>query len=307
MNIQHLRVLAEIARIGSLSGAAAVLATDQPSLSRQLKQIETEFGTPLFHRTGRGVLLTDAGEKLLAISTRYLDEFTELQHEIAHERDNLRGRVSLGVIQFLGSAVVPALLMRFRAAYPDVGLHVVGGNNGLVHELLLNGRIDMGIIYEAGRSQELVGEPVLTLKTCLMGAPALAEAYGLAGLDHVPLSRLAGLPLILQSRHHGLRRMIDHHAMRVGARLELAFEVDNLSTVRPLVRNGAGFCVLPAGALDEEHDTRPCFSAPIVEPEIDSIFSLVFPRNRSLSPLTREFAAATREEIRRYAGQRGRP
>lgn len=301
MNSRQLELFVEIARSGSFSGAAAVLGTDQPSLSRQVRLLEEQIGTKLFFRTGRGVKLTEAGDSLLSISSRYLNDILDLTQRINDERENVRGRISFGVVQFLGATFVPNLLIRFREKYPDIALHVTGGNSGIVHEWLLNGRIDAGIIYDAGCSHELVAEPILTEKTFVFGSRQLAEQYGVAGERSLSLSRLAELPLILTSRHHGLRRAIEHHAHRAGVRLKPAYEIDNLATIKAMSRLGAGFCVLPFGAYGDEIETEQGFRARLTDPEIESAFSLVFARHRPLSPAMRELAGVIRSEIKTYA------
>lgn len=301
LNSKQLEVFVEIARSGSFSGAAAVLGTDQPSLSRQVRLLEEEIGAKLFFRTGRGVKLTDAGTNLLNISSRYLGDLLDLTQRIADERENVRGRISFGVVQFLGATFVPDLLIRFREKYPDIALHITGGNSGIVHEWLLNGRIDAGIIYDAGCSHELVAEQILTEQTFIFGSRQLAEKYGIAGERSLPLARLVGLPLILTSRHHGLRRAIEHHAQRAGVRLVPAYEVDNLVTIKAMSRLGAGFCVLPYGAYADEIEAEQGFRARLVDPEIESAFSLVFARHRPLSPAMRELAGVIRSEIKNYA------
>lgn len=304
MNIRQLQLFVEIARSGSFSGAAAVLGADQPSLSRQVKQLEDEIGARLFFRTGRGVKLTEVGDDLLDISNRYINDMSDLRQRVQDERAHPRGRVSLGVVQFLGATFAPQLLMRFRETYPEIAVHITGGNSGVIHEWLLNGRIDIGIIYDAGRSHELSGEPILSEKTCLFGSRALAQEYGIADLSEMPLQELSRLPLILTSRHHGLRRAIEHQAQRAGVRLSITYEVDNLATIKALCRAGAAFALLPCGAYAEDNALEQGFAAPIT-PDIDTIFSMVFARHRPLTSATRELAGVIRTEIREYVQRAG--
>lgn len=304
MNIRQLQLFVEIARSGSFSSAAAVLGSDQPSLSRQVKQLEDEIGARLFFRTGRGVKLTEVGDDLLDISNRYINDMSDLRQRVQAERAHPRGRVCLGVVQFLGATFAPHLLMRFREAYPDIAVHVTGGNSGVIHEWLLNGRIDIGIIYDAGRSHELSGEPILREKTCLFGSRALAQEYGIDTLDEVPLQELARLPLILTSRHHGLRRAMEHQAQRAGVRLSVTYEVDNLATIKALCRAGAAFAPLPCGAYAQDSAQEQGFVAPIT-PGIESVFSMVFARHRPLTSATRELAGVIRTEIRDYVHRAG--
>lgn len=303
MNIRQLQLFVEIARNGSLSSAATILGTDQPSLSRQVKQMEEEVGARLFFRTGRGVKLTDVGDEFLDISTRYLSDMADLRSRVEEAKDNPRGRVSLGVAQFLGSTFAPDLLVRFRTQFPDIAVHLAGGNSDIIHDWLTSGRIDVGIIYDGGRAHELGGEPILTERTYLFGSRALAAEHGIVDASQIHLTRLADLPLILSGRQHGLRRAIEQQAQRAGVRLSVSYEVDNLPTIKALCRAGAGFTLLPYGAYHEENALEQGFRAPVT-PAIDSVFSMVFARHRPLTPAARELAGLIRSEIRAYASQR---
>ena len=303
MNDRQMQFLLEIAASGSLSAAAIVLGVEQPSLSRQLKLLEDEIGTRLFHRTGRGVQPTEAGTHLIAIAQRYLDDTARLRRSIERAGEPLRGRVTVGMVQFLGETFAPDLLVNFHAKYPEVSIHVVGGNSSTIQELLVAGRIDLGLVYNAGRTSDLLAEPILTEKLCLYGHRSLAAQHGLLGQRTIDCQDLENLPLIAPNRNHGLRKEIEQALRPMKCNLSVVFEVDNISTTKALVRSAAGFTILPFGACARDLSCADNYLIEIRNPTIDSVFSMVFARNRPMETPTGEFARMVRQEIRRFASE----
>jgi len=299
MNERHLVYLLEIAERGSLSGAAATLGIDQPSLSRHVKQMEVDLGGALFHRTGRGVRPTSIGELFIDIARRYVEDMADLRQRVDSEREQPQGTVVLGVVQFFGDAFVPACLLKYRATRPNVVVHVTGGSSSIIQEMLLAGRIDLGLVYDAGRSNDLIAEPIMTDKLCLYSTRPVRESAG--GLGVVPFHALAGLPLVLPARQHGLRRAIEHAARLAGVTLSVLYEVDSLITTKAMVRSGDCAAILPFGALGGElaHPNRHLFK--IVEPEVDAVFSLATARNRKGGRAATEFIAFIRREMKGFS------
>lgn len=298
MRMEQLRHFIEIANQGSLSRAANLLDMDQPKLSRQLQQLETEFGTKLFTRNGRGVTLTSAGKELFDSAQTFLLAVNDIQEGVARNLDTPGGKVAFALVLHLSEAIVPRLLANFGARFPRIQVQIQGGSSGTIQEWLIGGRIDLAILYDAGLSPHLMTEKILKEPLYVLGSAQSAQGAGLP--SPISLASLADLQLILPSRHHGLRRAIDGHAMQAGLTLNIRYEVDTFNTVIALVRQSSLFTVLPLGAVAGLLNDENYFAARLVEPEIESTMSLVFAQNRPLSLATQNFARFLREEIRDY-------
>jgi DNA-binding transcriptional LysR family regulator len=123
-----LRAFLEVARVGSLSGAALALTSSQPTLSRQIAQLEAQLGQVLFERTTRGVRLTEAGEALRAPAERMHEQAQQISLVAAGRAQTLAGTVRVTASEMVGAYVLPALLRELRGAHPEIQIELVATN-----------------------------------------------------------------------------------------------------------------------------------------------------------------------------------
>lgn len=298
LNERQLTYLIEVAQHGTLSGAAVTLGIDQPSLSRYIKQMERDVGDALFHRTGRGVHPTEVGLALLEIARRYVNDLNDLRNSVQEKKDQPRGSVSLGAVQLLGENFAPSCLLKYRIKRPNVLVHLAGGSSDLIQEMLLSGRLDLGLVYDAGLSSDLIAQPIMTEELVIMASHGPHTKK--LGNGKVTLASVADLPLILPGRRHGLRRAVDYAARQAGVRLNIAYEVDSLATIKALVRQGDCFAILPFSGVATEIRENKCQVFQIVEPNISTAFSMAIARNRPSARVAEEFTAFVRQEIGKF-------
>ncbi|WP_027793885.1 LysR family transcriptional regulator [Paraburkholderia acidipaludis] len=241
MELRQLQYFLKIAEAGTLSRAAILLSIGQPVLTRQIKALEEEMGTPLLHRTGRGVTLTEAGRILEQQARRVVDTLHDTEVEIRMLRVSPAGRVVIGMPPSVAAVLTTPLVQQFRHELPDAALGVVEGFSGHVLDWLMTGAIDVAILYNAPRLRALATDPLLTDEIFLLG-PASDPAG--VGDGAVAAKRLADLPMILPSRPHSLRVMLD----RVLAKADLAanpkLEINAMPSTLHLVEAGFGYTIL---------------------------------------------------------------
>ncbi|ASK33775.1 LysR family transcriptional regulator [Alcanivorax sp. N3-2A] len=262
MDLKQLRIFLRVAELGSLVGAARQLDLSQPSLSRQIKQLEQDLGTPLFHRTGRGVQLTDAGRLVRERAQLLLDQAAALEQSLATRTAQVSGSLSFGLPPSLGVRVTGALVEAYRQRYPLVHLRLFEALSGDLSERLLNGGLDLAILYGSAISNSLAVEPLGWEDLHLICTRDRPEAVRGA----VALAELTRLALILPDRRHGLRALLEHYAFRESLTLSVDIEVDSLRVQLDLVRRGLGYTVLPALTLDAVEQYRDLIAVPIVSP-----------------------------------------
>ncbi|MFK5948372.1 MAG: LysR family transcriptional regulator, partial [Methylococcales bacterium] len=122
MNINQLISFVQAAELGSLSKAATSLYTVQSAISRQVKALEDELETQLFIRHGRGLKLTETGQKLFSRATHILKEIEEVKSEIISNNAKLSGRVTVGMPPSVASVLIGTLAKRLRKEYPHIKL-----------------------------------------------------------------------------------------------------------------------------------------------------------------------------------------
>ncbi|AOB33151.1 LysR family transcriptional regulator [Bordetella sp. H567] len=243
MELRQLEMFIGIADAGAYSRAAMRLSISQPILSRRVKALEQELGVALFHRTGRGVLLTEAGT-LLAQYARGIVESTHSAVSAVRASGAVPGGpVVIGMPASISAVLSVPLIQAFRRAVPGVSLKFMEGYSGHVLEWLSNGLTDISILYDAPRLNipSLRAESLLTDELFLLGPRG--DPAGV-GAGPVQAARLSCLPMILPGRPHGVRVLVDEALAALGLAPNVEMEVDAMHAMLQLVESGLGYAVL---------------------------------------------------------------
>lgn len=251
MDLKRFEFLCQIADYGSFSKAAAVVGMTQPSLGRQIRRLEKECGTVLLYRNGRGASLTPEGAALLERVRPLLREIDSAVADLQSDHRVVRGTVSIGMTPALSRIVGFRLLAAVKKSYPRVALNIVTGYSGYLLEWLTTGRIDVGILDNARRSDHLIFDHLAQLRLSLVSAKHTVPV-GSKGGQTIRVSALKSLPLVLPTRNHGLRRTMDLAAVNAGIRLNIPFEIDAHDLVREIVLAGQAHTIMSALAVQAE-------------------------------------------------------
>jgi LysR family transcriptional regulator, transcription activator of glutamate synthase operon len=236
-----LALLRAVADEGNLTRAAATVGLPQPTASRWLAALSAELGTPVVVPDGRGIRLSRAGASLAAAAGRALSELASGVRQATDEADPERGQVVLAFLYTLGEQRVPGLLRAFRQEHPHVRFTLLQG----IHEELLDhvrsGRADLAYTSALPGPSEFAGvtpedqQLVVTVPT----------GHRLAGRVWVRMAELADEAFVGTKAATGLRQVTDELAQAAGFTPTLAFEGDEVATLRGLVAAGLGVAVLP--------------------------------------------------------------
>lgn len=251
MEFDQLKAFLTVAETGTFSRAAIRLATTQPILSRKVKMLEAVLGADLFHRTGRGVVLSEAGKLLEQYARGILDSAESARTAIQALGASPVGHVTIGLPSSIGTVLSVELVQEFRLAFPNVSIKVMEAYSGHVLEWLIAGRLDIAVLYDspALRSKTLDSDPILTDELFLIGSPQ-DPAY--VGNGTVRASRLAEIPLVLPSRPHGVRVLVDDALARSGgAEALVQTEIDAMHSMLALAESGMGYTILSYSSVRE--------------------------------------------------------
>ena len=149
MDLKQLAYFVRVAELGSFTRAAEALGVAQPALSRQVRQLEVELRQSLLARNGRGALPTEAGKLLLAHGRGILHQVQRAHEELGRLRGALAGRVAVGLPTSLARVLTVPLTRAFRQAMPEASLSISEGLSVALLESLLNGRLDIAVLYNA--------------------------------------------------------------------------------------------------------------------------------------------------------------
>jgi LysR family transcriptional regulator, nitrogen assimilation regulatory protein len=240
MNLRKWEYFLKAAEFGNLSRVAEKLDISQPALSRQIAALEQEIGTSLFHRTGRGLTLTPAGEVFRARAEAILEEIARVPGEVTHAANTPSGRLAFGAPPFMGRVLTGELVATYVETYPHVRLRVRGAHSFQLREAIFFRDIDIGILVAPLTEPDLHTEPLLKEQLYLVGP----TDSGLSVDQPITIDRVADCPLILTPRPDGLRTLIEGEFARIGRRARIAIETE-YAPMDDLIRRKVGYAIMP--------------------------------------------------------------
>ena len=292
------RTFLAIAELGSLTRAALFLDSNQSLLSRQLNALERDCGARLFNRTGRGVTLSDVGQRIFPHVKNLLSDAEQLEVEIRGEARVPAGRVTLGSLPSISGPIVGRLFQQIRARHPGIHLKILEGSSGQVEEWLADARVDIAILYRYGHAVPEHEQALASVDSFLIG-PARDK---LTAAPEVPFAALHDLPFILPSAPNGLRTTLDALARQEHLNLAPVIEADSLPLMRSLVAQERLYTVLPIHAVWPEVQDGTLQAARITHPPLQRIVSMAFAKTkgpgRAASAVARQIAQIVDEQAR---------
>jgi LysR family nitrogen assimilation transcriptional regulator len=264
MDTRRLHTFVAVAECGSVSEAARRLHIAQPALSRQLQALEAELRTKLLVRSGKGVTLTPAGERLFPYALSVLRQLDAVPEIVADSETKVSGRVAIGLPTTASAVLSKPLLLAAAKELPNVQMHLVESLSGHLTDLVHMGKLDLSLLYDPEPSPHLNLEGILIEELGLSGA-----AHALpTGLSHIRLDELADYPLAIPASSHSLRRLLDTVSIRHGIRLNIALEVDSLAVTKSVIEDGQYFAILAPAAIHQELAAGRLRNLPIVKPRV---------------------------------------
>jgi LysR family nitrogen assimilation transcriptional regulator len=217
-------------------------------LSRQVRLLEVELRQNLLTRDGRGAVPTEAGRLLLAHGRGILHQVERAREELGRVRGALAGRVAVGLPTSLARMLAVPLTRAFRSQMPDATISISEGLSTAMQESLVNGRLDIAVLYNVRASPEL-DITALQQEELFLVQPRAGARQPKTGPPPITLKDLAQLPLVIPSRPNAIRMQVESEMAAVGCQLLVALEIDGVSAILDLVADGAGNAVLSRNAV----------------------------------------------------------
>lgn len=233
MDLKQLEYFVHVAELGSFTRASTFLRVAQPALSRQIRALEVELRQTLFERNGRGVTLTEPGKRLLAHGRGILQQVERARQDMEDERGAVSGHLAVGMPPSVSRALTAPLVAAFRARFPKATLTVVEGLSSYMLEWLQIGRIDCAVLYNVTPSPAIDLTPVLDEALYLVSARGPGQ--GLLG-PPLPLADLAGRELVMPSRPHSIRMLLERALVAEGHQPQVGIEIESVAAILDLVQ-----------------------------------------------------------------------
>lgn len=273
VDFKKLKSFVKIIDTGSVSRAASILRVAQPALSQQIASLEQHFKHQLLIRSNVGITPTEAGLILYRHAQIMLKQIEQTQTDIDQSARSISGRVSIGLATYSSSSALSLpLIKEMRQRFPDITVHINDSFGHILSELIMTGKMDMALIYTSDPIKGVNLQPLFREEMFLV-SPADMELPEKAG-STLPLSALDGRAMLLPSKGHFLRRLIDDALGRARSKPEVISEVESVPALAAAVLDGLGSTILPASVVLETASFRGAQLHPLNKPVIDATVSL---------------------------------
>jgi DNA-binding transcriptional LysR family regulator len=295
MELRHLRYFVTLAEELHFGRAAERLHIAQPPLSQQIRQLETELGFELFHRTKRSVKITEPGQVFLGEVQQILKQ---LEQAIQMGRQTSRGEMGQLIVGFVSSSaynILPTILRTFRNSVPGVSLELHELTTHEQLQWLRDGRIDVGFV-RSPIEDDIFSFEVIFAESLVV---ALPETHLLAKDKSVSLRSLTNEPFILFPRllAPGLYDLIISLCQQAGFSPSVTQEAIQMQTIVSLVAGGLGVAIVPE-SLQNLQRTGVVYK-PVQEPTAKVAIAIIW-RGNDTSPILQRFVEVVREASRQW-------
>jgi DNA-binding transcriptional LysR family regulator len=252
MDLRRLRTFVAVADLGTISAAAVALRTAQPALSRQLQDLQAEFGVALFEQVGRRLRLTAEGAELLPACRALLEGSSALIDRARALVEGDRGELRVGATPHTIASVFPGFLREFAKAHPHVRIRPIEAGGVTQVEMLRRGELHVAVGSHDAEDAELIVHGLSSVPVILVFDPD-----AVANLPARPEMRdLIGRPLLLLGQGYGTRKMFDAACRLARVAPDVAMESASGETLLALARAGQGIAVLSASTRIDRRGLR---------------------------------------------------
>ena len=279
-----LQVFLTVATEKSFSRAAERLLRTQPAVSLALQRLEQELGEKLIDRSGKELILTDAGNTVLDYARRFQSLQQELDNALAELRDNSAGRLSIGANE---STTVYLLrhIRRYRELYPKIKVQVRRSLSSKIPTELLDGNLELGVISYDPADERLKSKVIYADALAFVVSPQ----HRFAKRKTVSITELGSEQFIAHNVVSPYREVVlrEFQSHKVPLRMEV--EMPTIESIRKLVQSDQGVAFLPRMCVEQEIEQKLLAEVRVKEMHVERKIRLVYPTRRALSHAARAF------------------
>ena len=285
MELRQIRYFLSVAETEHLTQSAQALCITQSTLSHGLRQLESELGSPLFDRIGRGLKLSQAGLAFRAYAARALQELEAGRMALTDMAGLQAGTLTIGVIPTFLTQLVPDVVAAFNRAYPGVRVVVRDLRSGQIEDQLIAGQLDMGIAFHPATREEIEVEPLFDERLHLV----VHHKHALAQRRTLRMDALAGVPLALLPASFATRRLIDDAFALARTKPLVPVEMESVDALLLACQDGALATIAAERAAQSTGENMRAIL--LTAPGSTRRAGILWRKEASRSAAAREFAA----------------
>lgn len=291
MEIKQLKAFIAIAEEKTFTAGAKKVGLTQAAVSMQIRQMEEEVGLPVFTRTPRRVILTEAGEMLLERARRILREHDSAIAELAEVAGAEHGRLRIGSASAMfATAQLPAILQELKENFPNAEVSVSSGTSKMLVDKILHGEMDIAFVSLPIETPNVVTELLYGDEVVAIAHPSHPDAKR----KYISAAALAGESLILGEEGGNTRRMIDEFFNAANLKPNIVMELSRQEAINKMVENNMGVGIASAKSAVGPVKEGKIVSWWIEGAEIKWNLGLARLRGGYYSPIAKEFTEICR-------------
>jgi DNA-binding transcriptional LysR family regulator len=284
MELYPLRVFLTVATERSFSRAGEKLLRTQPAISIAIQRLESDLKEKLIDRSGRELLLTDAGRVVLEYARRFQNLESELDNALRELKDNYAGRLSIGANESM-SLYLLQHIEQYRRLFPKVKVQVRRSQSSKIPSQLLDGELELGVISYDPADEHLLSHPIYTDRLTLIVSPQ----HRFANRQELSITELDMETFIAHNVLSPYRDAVLREFQRHKVPLNMDVEMPTLETIRRLVQHNEGVAFLPRMCVEQEIKQDLLREIRVKELNVERKIRLVYPARRALSHAAKAF------------------
>lgn len=245
MELRHLRLVATVAELGTLSKSSEKLFLTQSALSHQLKELETELGTVIFHRVNKRLVLSDTGELLLRYAESVLACLNELEEKMNEMKGLKLDKMRIGVEAYTTYFWLPPLLKEFHKTYPNIEISINTENLTRPLRLIKERKLDIGLVIFADGDPNLVYEKVIEDELVLV----VPLEHSFAKRNYITIDNLKGEKLFTHSKKNEREKVLENTYGKMTLKSVKYIHVSQTQSILEMVEEGLGLAILSKWAI----------------------------------------------------------
>lgn len=291
MNPIHLRAFLAVQKYLNYTRAGEELFLSQPAVSRQIRQLEEELGVLLFEQIGKSLYLTDAGRTLAREAPKILGMLERTAETVRGHCGSGQGSLRVGASTTPGYYLLPALLGRFHARFPNVELHYVVENSLRIEQMIVRNELDLGFVGAHLSNDNLHKEPVVEDEIVCFAA----SGHSLARQRRIAPQSLEGETWVIREKGSATRRLFESWLAKSGGKIGRTIELHSPEAVKVLVSAGVGISFISAHGLGKELRQKRLKKLPVLGLSLKRPIDLVRHPDKQTSPAMETFLGIVRE------------
>lgn len=284
MELYPLKVFLTVATERSFSRAGEKLLRTQPAISIAIQRLESDLKEKLIDRTGRELLLTDAGRVVLEFAKRFQNLEGDLENALRELKDNYAGRLSIGANESMSLYLIQHI-EKYRRIFPKVKIQVRRSESSKIPSQLLDGELELGVISYDPNDDHLLSEVIYTDRLTLIVSPE----HRFANRPEISIAELDMETFIAHNVISPYREAVLREFQKHKVPINMDVEMPTIETIRRLVQDNEGVAFLPRMCVEQEMKQNLLREVKVRELNLERKIRLVYPARRALSHAAKAF------------------